>query len=129
MIARSNIGSPEAAKYMREVEREMDRLEPVVKPIRVCEVIAAVCEEGRVDISDLFSSSRHKAIAMASRACTVCLRDLCCRSFPEIARDMHSRNHSTHVSRYHRAKDSETEDLIARVKLRVAANRNSEGGR
>lgn len=129
MIAPTSSASPEAAKHMREVERELDRRALVAKPIRVHEVIAAVCEEGRVDLGELFGSSRHREIVRAKLACTVCLRDLCRRTFPEIAMDMQDRNHTTHVTRYHRARDAESEDLIARVKSRVAANRNSEGGR
>lgn len=68
------------------------------RPIRVSEVLEAVCEVVRVEASEVLGPSRHRRIVLARSLAARAARDLTTHSFPEIARALNRRNHSTIVT-------------------------------
>ena len=118
MIDRANKGTAEAAANMRIVEEELLGRPP--KAVRVSDLIDAVCVVTGVSYSELMGDSRRAEIVRAKRLCVVCLYDICRRSFPEIARAMGKRSHSTMVFRYHTNRTDDINRDIDRVRLMVA---------
>jgi chromosomal replication initiator protein len=68
------------------------------RPIRVSEVLEAVCEVVRVEASDVLGPGRHRRIVLARSLVARASRELTSHSFPEIARALNRRNHSTIVT-------------------------------
>lgn len=75
-----------------------DRSRMPVRPIRLGEILEAVCSVVRVDASEVLGPGRHKRIVLARSLAARLARDLTNHSFPEIARAMNRRNHSTIVT-------------------------------
>ena len=75
------------------------------RPIRVSEVLDAVCEVVRVEASDVLGPSRHRRIVLARSLAACVARDLTNQSFPEIARALNRRNHSTIVTACQRIRE------------------------
>lgn len=128
MIARSNTGRPEAAKHMRIVEDELrNRPDPVRQPlrstIRSTDIIEAVAHVTGVFVSDIFTDTSTKKAVLVKTVVTICLRDMLKMSFPEMAKAMRVRNHSTFVSRYHRPRTEEVNRLVAHVYERFGMQR------
>jgi chromosomal replication initiation ATPase DnaA len=122
MIDRANKGTAEAAANMRIVDEELAKRP--LKVVRVSEVIDAVCSVTSVPYSDMASDSRRAEIVRARRLCVVCLYDICRRSFPEIARAMSKRSHSTVIAQYHANRDDDMIRDIDRVRLMVTKGAN-----
>ena len=98
--------------------------EPEVRrAIRSCEVIDAVCQETGLCESDILGDGNPHDVRLAKRVAAICLRDICQMSFPEVGKRMGGRQHSTIVTRYHRTRDAETLELIAKVYTRLGIER------
>ncbi|TVQ64273.1 MAG: AAA family ATPase [Phycisphaerales bacterium] len=70
----------------------------VSKPVSVARIAQVVCDELRVDPSEMLGRSRHKRVVFA-RALTAHLsRVMTTLSYPEIARAMNRPNHSTIIT-------------------------------
>lgn len=69
-----------------------------LRPIRMDEITRSAAETLGIDVSELYGPSRHRRAVLA-RCVAVCLaKELTTHSFPEIARMLHRRNHSTVVT-------------------------------
>lgn len=72
------------------------------KPIPVSLIADVVCEQMGIELSDLFGDGRHRLVVLARSVCAVLSRSLTSQSFPEIARAMNRRNHSTIITAHQR---------------------------
>lgn len=68
------------------------------RPVRVGEILRAVCEELGVEASEVLGSSRHKRVVLARSLAAYLARQLTTLSFPEIARELARPNHSTVIT-------------------------------
>ncbi len=68
------------------------------RPIRLGEILEAVCAVVRVEPSEVLGPGRHRRIVLARSLAARLARDLTNHSFPEIARAMNRQNHSTIVT-------------------------------
>jgi len=68
------------------------------RPLRVALILEVVCEMLGVQPSDVLGTGRHRLVVLARSMTALLARDLTTRSFPEIARDLHRKNHSTIVT-------------------------------
>lgn len=68
------------------------------KPVQVSVIADVICDELGVEASELFGRSRHRLVVLArSMACSLA-REMTTQSYPEIARALSRRNHSTVVT-------------------------------
>lgn len=72
------------------------------KPIPVSLIAEVVCEQMGIELSDLFGDGRHRQVVLARSVAAVLARSLTSQSFPEIARAMNRRNHSTIITAHQR---------------------------
>ncbi len=98
-------GAPVGEDVVRRALGEMGRRRPA-KPVRVKLIAQVVCEELGVELSELLGNSRHRLVVLARSMTAVLSRDLTTQSYPEIARAMSRRNHSTIVTAYQRTQQS-----------------------
>jgi len=68
------------------------------RPVRVSQVIDAVCDALSVDPSDVLGRGRHKRVVLARSLVSYLARQVTTMSFPEIAQAMNRSNHSTVVT-------------------------------
>jgi len=69
-----------------------------VRPVRMDEIARAAGEVLGIEVSEVYGPSRHRRAVLA-RSVAVCLaKEITTHSFPEIARMLHRRNHSTVVT-------------------------------
>lgn len=71
---------------------------PSRTPIRLDDILRATCEEFGVELSELLGTGRHRRIVIARSLAAALARELTTHSYPEIARAMNRRNHSTVVT-------------------------------
>jgi chromosomal replication initiator protein len=71
---------------------------PGRRPLRVNLIVDVVCEKLGVQPTDVLGSGRHRLVVFARSLCALLARNLTTRSFPEIARDLNRKNHSTIVT-------------------------------
>ncbi|MFI4855233.1 MAG: DnaA ATPase domain-containing protein [Phycisphaerales bacterium JB065] len=71
---------------------------PGRRPLRVNLILDVVCEKLGVQPTDVLGSGRHRLVVFARSMCALLARNLTTRSFPEIARDLNRKNHSTIVT-------------------------------
>jgi chromosomal replication initiator protein len=64
-------------------------------PVRLASIVEAVCAQLGVDRAEVMSASRHRRIVLARGLISHLARELTTHSFPEIARALGRRNHST----------------------------------
>ncbi len=76
----------------------------VDKPIPLEIIARTVCRELGVEMGDLMSKGRHKRVVLARSMVAQTARSLTTRSYPEIARVMARRNHSTVITAHQRVK-------------------------
>lgn len=74
------------------------RPHPAPSHIRPEEIMAAVLSVCRTDISAVCGTNRHEETVAARTIFCVLCRELTVLSYPEIAREMGGRNHSTAVT-------------------------------
>lgn len=65
------------------------------RPIRVSQIIEAVCGAVRVDRDDLLSNGRHRRVVLARGLCAYLAREMTNACFPEIASALGRTTHST----------------------------------
>jgi len=68
------------------------------RPLKVGLILDVVCERFGVQPSDVLGSGRHRLVVFARSMTALLARTLTTRSFPEIARDLNRKNHSTIVT-------------------------------
>lgn len=123
LITPASKADPFAAEYMRTVEAELRKLD--VRPtVRRSEVLEATAQACGVSVSDLLGTRRFREVIRAKRVATICLRDVCGCSFPEIAMTMNLVNHSSAVVRYHADHDDDTRAMVERVREIVLKDRS-----
>ncbi len=71
-------------------------------PVRYDQVRDAVCAPLEVESAELGKSGRHPRVVMARALITVLCRELTTMSYPEIARALGKRNHSTVITAHRR---------------------------
>lgn len=95
------------------------------RPLRVGLILEVVCEMLGVQPSDVLGTGRHRLVVLARSVTALLARDLTTRSFPEIARDLHRKNHSTIVTASQRVQKlidaGETRDAGPLGELKVSA--------
>jgi chromosomal replication initiator protein len=89
--------SPITLSAVRQVASG-DRSRVPKRPIRLGEILEAACSVVRVEASEVLGPGRHRRIVLARSLAARLARDLTNHSFPEIARAMNRRNHSTIVT-------------------------------
>lgn len=65
------------------------------KPVRVDWIIDRAVEIIGVDFEDLYGDGRHERVVCARAIITRMCREFTCKSYPEIAKELHRPNHST----------------------------------
>lgn len=90
-------GAPVNAAMVRRVLGDGNST-PGRRPLRVNLIVDVVCEKLGVEPNDVLGSGRHRLVVFARSLCALLARNLTTRSFPEIARDLNRRNHSTIVT-------------------------------
>ncbi|MCA9309761.1 MAG: ATP-binding protein [Phycisphaerales bacterium] len=70
----------------------------VDRPVRIDEIIDAVCSELSVEPTEVLGKGRHRRVVLARGVAAYLARDMTTHSFPEIARGLHRSNHSTIVT-------------------------------
>jgi chromosomal replication initiator protein len=68
------------------------------KPLKVDQIVAAVCRALNVDSSELYGRGRHKRVVLARAVTAHLSRTLTTMSYPEIAKAMGRPNHSTIIT-------------------------------
>lgn len=68
------------------------------RPVRLHELVEAVCSELRVSVSEVMGVGRHKRVVLARSLAAAIARDLTTHSYPEIARGLGRENHSTVIT-------------------------------
>lgn len=68
------------------------------RPVRVSLIAQVVCEELGVELSELFGRGKHSLVVLARELASTLAREMTTQSFPEIARALNRRNHSTVVT-------------------------------
>ena len=68
------------------------------KPVRVSMIAEVVCEELGVETSELLGRGRHGLVVLARSMVSTLARDLTTQSYPEIARCLNRKNHSSVVA-------------------------------
>lgn len=81
-------------------------------PVRYDIVRDTVCKELRVETGDLGRSGRHPRVVLARAMITLLCRELTTMSYPEIARALGKRNHSTVITA-HRRIENELNDMVS----------------
>jgi chromosomal replication initiation ATPase DnaA len=78
------------------VERALGHAEPLRagRPVRLSDIITAVCAETGVATSELLGVSRHRRVATARGLAALLARELTTSSFPEIAAALGRSSHS-----------------------------------
>ena len=78
------------------VERALGHAEPrrAGRPVRLSEIIAAVCTETGLESSELLGAGRHRRVATARGLAALLARELTTCSFPEIAAALGRSSHS-----------------------------------
>lgn len=76
------------------------------RPLKVALILEVVCEKLGVQPSDVLGSGRHRLVVYARSLTAHLARTLTTRSFPEIARDLNRKNHSTIVTAVQRLQRS-----------------------
>lgn len=90
-------GAPIGATMVRRVLGD-GIATPGRRPLRVNLIVDVVCEKLGVQPTDVLGSGRHRLVVFARSLCALLARNLTTRSFPEIARDLNRKNHSTIVT-------------------------------
>lgn len=106
------------------------------RPVRLDEVVEAACGETGVTRDEVFSSSRHQRVVLARGLVGLVARAVTSHSYPEIARAIGRRNHSTVITACKRLEkqigaratvrlapgggETEIADVFDRVKSRLA---------
>ncbi len=75
--------------------RARSRLE---RPVRIDEIVDAVCSQLSVEPSEVLGKGRHRRVVLARGVAAFLARDLTTHSYPEIARGLNRSNHSTIVT-------------------------------
>jgi chromosomal replication initiator protein len=81
------------------------------RPVSAETVVAEVCRELTVDLSDFMGKGRHKRVVLARSLVASLSRRLTTMSFPEIARAMGRSNHSTVITAQRRIDRQLADDL------------------
>ena len=68
------------------------------RPVRVDEILDAVCHQLQVEPSEVLGRGRHRRIVLARGVTAFLARELTTQSFPEIGRALNRNNHSTIVT-------------------------------
>jgi chromosomal replication initiator protein len=68
------------------------------KPVRIGTITQTVCDELGVELSEMYGPGRHRLVVLARSASATLARDLTTQSYPEIARALHRKNHSSIVT-------------------------------
>lgn len=68
------------------------------KPLRLGAILSGVCQTLRVEASEVLGNCRHKRVVLARAVAAYLAREMTTHSFPEIARALGRRNHSTIVT-------------------------------
>ncbi|MFU8828745.1 MAG: DnaA ATPase domain-containing protein [Phycisphaerales bacterium] len=97
MLGPAAASQPISASMVRRVVGEGSAT-PNRRPLRVNLIVDVVCEKLGVQPSDVLGTGRHRLVVFARSLCALLARKLTTRSFPEIARDLNRRNHSTIVT-------------------------------
>jgi chromosomal replication initiator protein len=83
------------------------------RPIGVESIMAVICRELEVELSDFLGSGRHRRVVLARAMAVYAARELTTRSYPEIAVAMRRPNHSTVVSAFTRcAKQVQDKQIV-----------------
>jgi chromosomal replication initiator protein len=89
------------------------------KPVPVTLISEVVCEHLGIELADLYGDGRHRLVVLARSVSAVLARSLTSQSFPEIARAMNRRNHSTIITAHQRGtkmiEESEVRDAGPRL--------------
>lgn len=89
------VGGDDAEVGVVLVERLFQDRQPARTPLRVATILDTVCRKLGVEKSELLASSRHRRIVLARGLVSYLARELTTLSYPEIARAIGRRNHST----------------------------------
>ncbi|TVQ51756.1 MAG: AAA family ATPase [Phycisphaerales bacterium] len=122
------------------VERVLDESHsPRAVPVRMPEILDAVCETLNVCRADLFGNGRHPVVVLARSLAAYLGREMTTLSFPEIAAALGRRNHSTiHTAdqrirrqletgatvRLNGQAESSLHELVGRLRHGLEQNRN-----
>ncbi|MEO1716285.1 MAG: DnaA/Hda family protein [Planctomycetota bacterium] len=81
-------------------------------PVRYDQVRDTVCKQLEVESAELGRSGRHRRVVLARAMITLLCRELTTMSYPEIARALGKRNHSTVITA-HRRIEEQMDEVIA----------------
>jgi len=90
-------------------------------PQRAAKIIDCVCQTADVDYHDMISTTRAPRVVEARRVAVVLLRARTVMSYPEIARAMRRRSHSTVMALAASYSDERHGELLRRVEEALAA--------
>lgn len=68
------------------------------KPVQITTIAQTVCDEMGVELSEMYGPGRHRLVVLARSAAATLSRELTTQSYPEIARALHRKNHSSIVT-------------------------------
>ncbi len=88
---------PVTAVLARRVLGNADLMRPR-RPISVSQVAKTVCAELNVELSEVLGRGRHRLVVLARSMVALLSRELTTMSYPEIARALNRKNHSTIVT-------------------------------
>jgi chromosomal replication initiator protein len=92
---RASLGTESESGHVL-VERALGHAEPLRagRPVRLSDIITAVCAETGVETSELLGVGRHRRVATARGLAALLARELTTSSFPEIAAALGRSSHS-----------------------------------
>lgn len=91
------------------------------RPVRLGEVLDAACAVSGVEVSEVLGPSRHRRVVLARSLAARLARDVTNHSYPEIAKALNRRNHSTIVTACQR--------FTAQMESGVSVGATGRGGR
>lgn len=97
VVRLEHLPGPVTAVLARRVLGRGDLMRPR-KPISVPQVTCLVCAELNVELSEVLGRGRHRLVVLARSMAALLSRELTTMSYPEIARALNRKNHSTVVT-------------------------------
>ena len=97
VVRLEQVRGPVGAVLARRVLGRADLMRPR-KPISVQQVSRMVCQELNVELSEVLGRGRHRLVVLARSMVALLSRELTTMSYPEIARALNRKNHSTVVT-------------------------------
>lgn len=91
-----------SADLARSIIQRRSAAQAAARPVRFDEICDRVCSTLCVSASDLGKSGRHPRVVMARGIITVLCKEMTTMSYPEIARAIGKRNHSTVITSHQR---------------------------